>query len=276
MSGLLPAPGTNTLPSVSVVIPARDDAVALDACLRVLTRQTVAPLEVIVVDNASTDGTAEVAVRHGARVLTEPLVGIAPAAATGYDAAVGDVIGRLDADSRPPDDWVARVTQVFAARTDVDALTGTGVFVDLPRPVGAVVARGYLGAYYLLGRLAAADRMVWGSNMAVRREAWHQARSRVHRDDPEVHDDMDLSLVQAGRWLVRYDRGLVVGVSARSLRGGRTQLARRLRRAFRTLALSWAQMPPSQRWVERLRSARAAPTPRPRRARRRAGARVAR
>src|SRR5690606_38180984 len=94
---------------ISVVIPARDDARHLDRCLRALATQTHPPWEVVVVDNASTDDTAAVARAHGARVVAEPRVGIPAAAATGYDAASGEVIARLDADSVPPPDWVARV-----------------------------------------------------------------------------------------------------------------------------------------------------------------------
>lgn len=243
------------LPTVSVVIPARDDAAELDRCLRALAAQTVAPHEVVVVDNASTDGTAAVAARHGARVLHEPRVGIASAAATGYDAATGDVVGRLDADSRPGPGWVERVARTFAT-DDVDAVTGTGVFHDLHGPVGHVLVRAYLGAYYLLGHAAAGDRVVWGSSMAMRRAVWERARERVHRDDPDVHDDMDLALALAGDWTVRYDRGLVVAVSARSLRGG-AQVVRRFRRAFRTLRLGWTGARPWDRWARRLGLGRA-------------------
>jgi glycosyltransferase involved in cell wall biosynthesis len=95
--------------SVSVVIPVKDDAVPLERCLAALARQSVAPLEVVVVDNGSVDDSAGVAARYGARVVPEPAPGIPAAAATGYDAALGDVIARCDADTLPPPDWVARL-----------------------------------------------------------------------------------------------------------------------------------------------------------------------
>lgn len=231
---------------VSVVIPARDDAAALDRCLSLLAAQTVAPYEVIVVDNASCDDTAGVARRHGVRVVHEPRVGIPFAAATGYDAAQGQVIARLDADSRPGPDWVARIT-VQMSRDRVDAVSGTGWFHDLPRGLGRPAAGAYLGAYYVLGHLAAGHPVLWGSSMALRRTCWHRVRDRVHREDPELHDDMDLALVLGPGSRIRLDRGLAVGVSARSLRGG-AQLRRRFARAFRTLAVNWAESPPWLRW----------------------------
>ncbi|MDX6367652.1 MAG: hypothetical protein QOK30_2728, partial [Nocardioidaceae bacterium] len=67
-------------PTVSVVIPVRDDAAALRGCLHSLTCQTMAPMEIVVVDNASTDDSAAIAIRYGARIVAEPVVGI-PAAA---------------------------------------------------------------------------------------------------------------------------------------------------------------------------------------------------
>ena len=61
-----PGPGS---PAVSVVVPARDDAEHLARCLRLLAAQTRPADEVVVVDNASIDGTADVARAAGARVV---------------------------------------------------------------------------------------------------------------------------------------------------------------------------------------------------------------
>ena len=88
--------------------------------------------------------------------------------------------------------------------------------------------------------------------MAFRRDAWAAASGRVHRTDPEVHDDMDLALALGPGARVHLLPARRVGVSARSLRGGR-QLRRRLARARRTLALNWADAPPWERWAVTLR-----------------------
>ncbi|GAA1128313.1 glycosyltransferase family 2 protein [Citricoccus alkalitolerans] len=235
---------------VSVVIPARDDAVLLDRCLRALARQTVTPAEVIVVDNASGDGTAAVAAAQGARVLVEPEIGIWAAAATGYDAAGAPVIARLDADSLPSPDWIEQITAALARRPEAAAVTGWGRFVDLPRLVGIPAALLYLGAYYALGYAATARAPLWGSNMAIRRSVWREVRERVHRTEREVHDDLDLALTLGPHRVVATAPRIVVGVSARSLRG-MAQLGRRFRRALRTLSLNWSRMPPWKRWALR-------------------------
>jgi glycosyltransferase involved in cell wall biosynthesis len=243
-------------PTVSVVIPVKDDAEALERCLTWLTQQTVPPLEIIVVDNACTDDSAAVAARYGARVVAEPLAGIPAAAATGYDAARGDVIARCDADTMPPVDWVAQIAGVMGDPGCPDAVTGSGRFYDLPRWLAPVMRLLYLGAYYVLVHAALGNRALWGSNMAIRRDVWQQVRDQVNRTDPEIHDDMDLAFALGPRRRLRYDRSLVVGVSARSLRGG-SQIRRRFRRAVRTLRVNWRLAPPWERWQARLQQSEA-------------------
>jgi glycosyltransferase involved in cell wall biosynthesis len=240
--------GPGRLPGVSVVIPALDDAPALETCLRRIAVQTVRPVEVIVVDNGSTDDTAAVALAHGAVVLREPIPGIPAAAATGYDAATAEVLVRCDADTRPGRRWLERLVRPL---TDprLDAVTGVGWFYDLPRGLRWSTAAAYLGSYYLLSHLALGHTALWGSNMAVRRAAWVAVRDAVHRADPEVHDDMDLAFALGPARRIRLVP-TAVGVSARSLRG-REQRRRRIRRARRTLALNWAVAPPWLRWRDR-------------------------
>lgn len=238
-----------TRPSVSVVIPVRDDADELDRCLALLAAQSVPPLEVVVVDNGSRDTTADVARRWGAVVVPEPRPGIPAAAAAGYDAAQGDIIARLDADSRPGPHWVRCVVDAMTTDPVPDAVTGTGTFVDL-RHGGRLACTLYLGLYYGLTHLALAHTALWGSSMALRRSVWWAVRDGVERHDPEVHDDMDLAFALGPHRRALRDRRLHVGVSARSLRTGRR---RRFRRALRTLRTNWAGAPPWTRWGERLR-----------------------
>ncbi len=82
---------------VSVVIPVRNEAAALSHVLADLPRGIVT--EVLVVDSNSTDGTAEVAARMGARVVPEPRRGYGQACLTGIAHATSpDIIVFLDGD----------------------------------------------------------------------------------------------------------------------------------------------------------------------------------
>ena len=235
-------------PTVSVVIPVKDDVVMLRRCLDALARQTVRPLEVVVVDNGSTDDSAAVARARGARVVEERAPGIPAAASTGYDAALGEVIARCDADSVPPPDWVHRLLRAIEG---ADAVTGSGTFYDLPPVLRRLMQWLYLSTYFVTVHLALGHPALWGSNMAIRRQAWLEVRGAVHRDDPELHDDIDLSFALGPGRRIHHDRRLRVGVSARCLKGGE-QLRRRMRRAVRTLRAGWAEQPPWVRWQQRL------------------------
>nr|WP_277613042.1 glycosyltransferase family A protein [Cryobacterium algoritolerans] len=115
---------------MSVVIPCCNDADFLVVCLAALAAQTRLADEVIVVDNRSTDASAAGARAAGARVVPAPSPGIWPAAATGFDAASSEVIARLDADSIPPADWLARIDATLSESPEVDIITGPGDFYD--------------------------------------------------------------------------------------------------------------------------------------------------
>ena len=103
-------------PRFSVVVPAHDEADLLGATLEALAAQDVdAAYEVVVVDNASTDATAEVARAHGARVVAEPRRGVCRARQTGVDAARGEIVASTDADSLVPPDWLRRLDATLRA-----------------------------------------------------------------------------------------------------------------------------------------------------------------
>jgi glycosyltransferase involved in cell wall biosynthesis len=67
--------------------------------------------EVIVVDGASTDGTAEIARKAGARVLSEPRPGYGRAYRTGFDAATGVVVATSDGDATYPVEEIPRLVR---------------------------------------------------------------------------------------------------------------------------------------------------------------------
>lgn len=226
-----------TGPRLSVVIPVKNDAVPLAACLRTLEAQRRPPDEVIVVDNGSEDGSREVAVAWGARLLSEPAPGVGAAAATGYDAATGDLIGRLDSDTQLGPGWTARALRDFALLPDLDGVTGPAIFTGVPPGTAGVLADWYLGIYFRgLGRRVGRPPL-FGSNMVMRSEAWAAVSGQVHRFDRFTHDDLDVSihLVLAGRRL-EVDHSLVVRASGRPL-AHPIGMLQRARKAEHTLRL---------------------------------------
>jgi 4,4'-diaponeurosporenoate glycosyltransferase len=107
--------------TVSVIVPARDEAGQLPKLLRALARQTASPDEVIVVDDHSHDSTAAVARTAGVEVVTAAdlphgWTGKAWASWQGAQAARGDVLVFLDADTEPEPDLVERVVAYRSRR----------------------------------------------------------------------------------------------------------------------------------------------------------------
>lgn len=209
---------------IAVVVPVRDDAEALDRCLAAIDGQSRAADEVVVVDNGSSDRSAAVAVEHGARLVRTRSAGIPGATAAGFDAARSDVLGRLDADSVAPPDWLARIDAAFSADETLAAVSGAATFYD-----GSATVR-YLGrlsltlGYFRLIAGVIGHPPLYGSNFALRSTVWRRMSGSVHRGRADVHDDLDISLQLPPGVRVRYDPDLTVAVSARSFtRAGGTR-----------------------------------------------------
>ena len=103
--------------SCSIIIPVHNGASTLGRCLDALAAQIGVSVEreVIVVDDASTDGTAEVAQAHGVRVVTLPAQqGPAAARNAGAAAARGEVLLFIDADCEAVDDWCQQMLRPLA------------------------------------------------------------------------------------------------------------------------------------------------------------------
>jgi O-antigen biosynthesis protein len=94
-------------PSVSVVICAYNAADTLDECLRHTCALDYPCLEIIVVDDGSTDSTAAIAHDHDrCRLVSIEHAGLSSARNEGLRAATGELIAYLDADAYPSRDWL--------------------------------------------------------------------------------------------------------------------------------------------------------------------------
>jgi glycosyltransferase involved in cell wall biosynthesis len=110
---------------VSVIVPAFNAAAFIGKALESIVLQTTRQLELIVVDDASTDNTLEVVRGFQCQVIRHSVNGgVAAARNTGLQAATGDLIAFLDAD----DEWLpgklAAQLEVLEQHPKVDAVTG--------------------------------------------------------------------------------------------------------------------------------------------------------
>jgi glycosyltransferase involved in cell wall biosynthesis len=114
-------------PLVTVVVCSLNGEATLGRTLDALAAQSLrGQLEVVVVDDGSTDATAIVARRHGARVVRHARnAGLAAARNSGWRAASASLVAFTDDDCRPDVDWVARLIDGFARHPHASGVGGT-------------------------------------------------------------------------------------------------------------------------------------------------------
>ncbi|HWG99994.1 MAG TPA: glycosyltransferase family 2 protein [Pilimelia sp.] len=161
--------------TVSVVIPMYNDSPTVDLCISSVLAQTYQPLEVIVVDDASTDDSAEKAARHPVTLIRAEANG-GPGAARnlGVSHAKGDVIFFIDADLTMHPDAIAQAVRLLGDGHGYGAVFG----VPDPEPLLPVGLVGqYRSLQYYYWRSSAEGPVSGGFYAlgAVTREAFDRA-----------------------------------------------------------------------------------------------------
>jgi glycosyltransferase involved in cell wall biosynthesis len=217
--------------NLAVVVPAFDEAAGIGATLAALAAQTDRDFRLVVVDNASRDGTGD-AVRAFAAAHPELAVEVVdePQRGTGMRHAIATGathLARTDADCLPAPDWTARIRAAFA---DLDLISGRlrprrdeglpswqrGVLV------GAVAVAATFGRFRPGNRVPGARGpyvMAAGCNMAITAELYLAAGGFPRTRIEDLHEDR--ALVNAVRPLTaRYGhrRDVVVRGSSRRVR----------------------------------------------------------
>jgi glycosyltransferase involved in cell wall biosynthesis len=156
----------------SVVVPCYNEESYLPGAIRSLQRQDFdGEYEIVVVDNNSTDATAEVARGLGVRVVSEPAPGVCNARQAGTEASRGEIVVSADADTTYAPDWLAKIDRNFHGTGDVVAVVGPCRYKDGPR-WGQVFARALFGAVGLVYRTTGRTYYVSATNIAFRRDRW--------------------------------------------------------------------------------------------------------
>ena len=205
--------------TLSIIIPAYNEERQIKACLDAIAAQTEMPDEVLLVDNNSTDATVQIANQYSfITVIHEKKQGIVFARNAGFNAATGDILGRIDTDTIMPKNWVAKVKRFYAVPAHHDhALTGGGYFYNVSFPPRAV--GGWIHSQLALrfNRFIMGHYILWGSNMALTRQQWDTVKELTCRDT-DIHEDLDLAihLHRLGH-KITYRSKLRVGVKMRRM-----------------------------------------------------------
>jgi glycosyltransferase involved in cell wall biosynthesis len=181
---------------VSAVIPAFNRASLLPRALGSVAAQVAPPTEVIVVDDSSSDGTAEIAGRHGARVLRhERNRGVSAARNTGVANACEPWVAFLDSD----DEWLPYHLERLWPLTSGPVLVAASALWIQPRADARL--HGVMGAAPRMlhdPSPLVADNFVALSAAMVRKDVFHAVGG--FDEDFEYGEDLDL-------WLRLLERG---------------------------------------------------------------------
>lgn len=106
---------SNTLPTVSVIVPVYNGEHTVGACIESLLAQAypVDRFDVIVVENGSTDATSEVVSRYPVRLLHSPVRGPAAARNLGFAQSNADIVAFTDADCIAHRRWLAELVRPY-------------------------------------------------------------------------------------------------------------------------------------------------------------------
>jgi len=221
-------------PLVSVIIPAFNEEKYLDVCLSFLKKQTYKNVEIIVIDNNSTDKTAEIARKAGVVLVSEMVQGMTYSRETGFKKAKGEIIARTDADTRPPNDWIEKIIEEFDKDREIISVTGPANFYDLPNFISFLWHFTSLSVLIIDG-LIMGHFPLNGPNFAVKKTAL--ADLHPHMDNKQVHEDMDLACHLAPKGKIGL-MNVTMPCSARRLkRGFYSTLFEYTVRGFRTIFL---------------------------------------
>lgn len=186
-------------PSVSVIVPAYNEAAWLPHSLAALVAQDYpGAFELIVVDNGSSDQTVLVAKAHGARVVSEPRLGVAYAREAGFRAARGDLLLTTDADTLVPVDWLTNLVRLFDQHPEAVGVGGP-VSYAMQDPLQRQLFETVIPLLHELDRWVHEGRgHLVGANLAVRRTAYLALDG--FRTELTLGEDLDFShrLAQLG------------------------------------------------------------------------------
>ncbi len=199
---------------ISIVIPVRNEEKYLPACLDAIFWQTTKKsIEIIVVDNGSTDTSSQIALTRGVRVVDEVIPGVGQARSTGTAAAEGTYILHIDADTRLPNTYIEEALARFEKDTHLVCLGGQMHWYDASRmansirrimymlltPIVRVISRGALGPM--------------GNNMMFRRDTYELCKG--FDQTLKFGEDADLTRQFHKHGRVHLDLSLVCHTSSR-------------------------------------------------------------
>lgn len=206
-------------PLISVVIPAYNEENELPHCLYALTKQNLKEkVEVIVVNNNSTDKTEDIAKSYKARIVRENRQGLIFAKQAGCEKAVGKIIAVLDADNVPPKHWLRTIVELLSDN-EVAAVTGPYIIPKTAPWWARLHTTIGIELIEIFQFLTHTSPHLWGGNVAFRKKDFkkvggYDTKFTFAADEVKLRKDLS----KLGR--IHHVRALAVTTSARRLKKG--------------------------------------------------------
>jgi glycosyltransferase involved in cell wall biosynthesis len=188
------SPGAKPGARLTVIIPVHNGAEELGPCLEALLRSDTRPGQVIVVDDASTDGSREVAQRHGVRNirLSSPPRGPAFARNRGAEVAEGEILFFADCDVKVHPDTLRLALETLRGDAGLDACFGS--YDDAPAARGLVSQYKNLVHHYVHQHAAENAGTFWTGCGAIRKTAFHEAGGFGEEHKKPSIEDVELGI----------------------------------------------------------------------------------
>lgn len=209
---------------LSFVIPAHNEENYIAKCLESVIREAEKSrrdIEIIVVNNASTDKTREIVLSFpGVKLVDEPRKGLPQARQAGFLASSGHLIANVDSDSVIPPFWIEKVFDHFSRNEDLVALSGPYIYYDYSKTKNYLVRAFYYPGYllshmshFLFGKVA----MLQGGNFILKRSALENIGG-FNTDIKFFGEDTDIALRIEDQGEVKFIFDLPMHTSARRLK----------------------------------------------------------
>ncbi len=197
---------TSSNMEISLVIPAHNEAKYIGPCLDSVVAHAARFKEIVVIDNASTDETAEIVRRYPrVRIVQVTDKGLTKARQAGLEATTSEFVAYIDADCRLPAQWYSTAERLIARYPNGVSWSGPAKYFDAPSMLWRLqLSLGWWASAPLMYR--AIGYMLFGANFIVRRSAMEA----IGGFDPDVvfyGEDMTLAkrLHTQGKTVFRMD-----------------------------------------------------------------------
>jgi glycosyltransferase involved in cell wall biosynthesis len=180
---------TNNKPYISVIIPAYNSKKFIRECLETIDESTYKSFEIIVIDDASTDNTAEIARERGYTVLKlDSQSGPAVARNYGAEHAKGEILLFIDSDVLVKKDTLGLIASAFIDNPDISAVFGS--YDDTPSDKDFLSQYRNLLHHYVHQQSNPDAATFWAGCGAVRKDVFVELKGFDHMRfaEPSIED----------------------------------------------------------------------------------------